>query len=78
VSARIEKGAPGAVFSLVGMALCGIVWLVSLAVYYIQHALLVYGPVMRNWMLGHPLHIAIAAYGALFLIAIWGLARPDP
>jgi hypothetical protein len=77
MSAQIEKGAPGAVFSMVGILLCGIAWLVSFAVYYVQHAMLVYGPVIRNWLLAHPMHIAAAAFGALFVIAVWGLSELD-
>lgn len=74
MNAPIKKGAPGCMFAAIGLAICGIV----LAVYSAQHALLVYGPAWRNWALAHALHIAIAAYGALVLIAIWGLSRLDP
>jgi hypothetical protein len=40
---RLDKDAIGVVFAGVGMAAC-------LAIYAAQHALLVYGPVIRAWV----------------------------
>lgn len=48
---RLDKDAIGVVFAGVGMAAC-------LAIYTIQHALLVYGPAIRTWVhaaIGQPL-----------------------
>lgn len=71
MNTRIEKGAPGAVFALVGMiataAAVGVV-------YAAQHALLAFGPVIRAWLLGlHPLLIACMGYALLVAAAVWGM-----